>query len=257
MSTHPVRLDALAQHLDDYLAVSEISDYGPNGIQVAGRSEIRKLVTGVSACQALFDRAHQVGADSILVHHGIFWDGMPYPLVGLQYRRVRTLVEHRLSLLAYHLPLDRHGEVGNNAVAVERLGLIEREPFGVHQGVAIGFRARLPEPIPFSALLERLGELYGQEPLGFATDPEAPVSTIGIISGGAQKELHQAIAAGLDVFVTGEASEWVMNLALESGTRFVSCGHYATERLGVQVLGDHIAERFGLEVEFIDVPNPV
>jgi dinuclear metal center YbgI/SA1388 family protein len=257
MSIPTVDLKTLVSDLASYLAISEVADYGPNGLQVEGNPEIAKLVTGVSACHQLFVRARETGADAILVHHGIFWDGMPYPLTGIQYRRVRQLIDGDMSLLAYHLPLDRHLEVGNNAVAARRLGLVDIQPFGLSKGVAIGVRGTLPEPLAFSNLLEKLGELYGQVPLGFARDPAEPVSTVGIISGGAQKELHQAIDAGLDVFITGEASEWVMNLSLESGTRFVSAGHYATERFGVQVLGEYIERRYGIEVEFIDVPNPV
>ncbi|MBZ0088831.1 MAG: Nif3-like dinuclear metal center hexameric protein, partial [Thermoanaerobaculia bacterium] len=140
MSISTVGLQTLASDLASYLAISEVADYGPNGIQVEGNPEITKLVTGVSACQELFVRAREAGADAVLVHHGIFWDGMPYPLTGLQYRRVRELIDGEMSLLAYHLPLDRHLEVGNNAVAAQRLGLVEIQPFGLSKGVAIGVR---------------------------------------------------------------------------------------------------------------------
>jgi dinuclear metal center YbgI/SA1388 family protein len=249
-------LSELAAYLDRYLEVSAVEDYGPNGVQVEGRREVRRLATGVSACQELFTRAHAWGADSVLVHHGLFWEGMPYQLTGVQFRRVAQLIEAGMSLLAYHLPLDRHPEAGNNALAARALGLEALAPFGIHRGVTIGFLGSLPEPVSFHQLLERCAALYDQHPLGFSAD-DGPVSTVGIISGGAQKELHQAIAAGLDAFITGEASEWVMNLARESGTRFVAAGHYATERLGVQALGEHLAERFGIEAEFFDIPNPV
>jgi dinuclear metal center YbgI/SA1388 family protein len=251
-----VTLGALASYLDRYLEVAGVSDYGPNGLQVEGRERVRRLATGVSACRELFTRAREWRADSVLVHHGLFWQGMPYSLTGVQYRRVAELMRSEISLLAYHLPLDRHPEVGNNAVAARALGLEGLAPFGVHAGTAIGYRGAFPEPLPFTEVLARCERLYGQRPLAFAGRPSA-VSTVGIVSGGAQKELHQAIAEGLEVFITGEASEWVMNVALESGTHFVAAGHYATERLGVQALGAHLAERFGLEVEFIDVPNPV
>ena len=229
-----IDLGILAAYLDDYLEVGAVQDYGPNGVQVEGRAEVRRLALGVSACQELFVRAREWEADSILVHHGIFWSGMPYQLTGVQYRRVAELVRSDTSLLAYHLPLDRHAEVGNNAVAARALGLEELEPFGMHDGVGIGWRGAFPEPVPFSDLLSRCEELYGQSPLAFASTPSA-VSSVGIVSGGAQKDFYQAIAAGLEVFVTGEVSEWVMNLARESGRplhRRRSLRHRAPGRAG-------------------------
>jgi dinuclear metal center YbgI/SA1388 family protein len=246
----------LVAYLDRYLHAHEGADYGPNGLQVEGRREIRKVITGVSACQELFERARQAEADAVLVHHGIFWTGMPYPLTGMQYRRVAELIAGNINLLAYHLPLDRHSEVGNNAVAARALGLLELEPFGDHKGHPVGFKGRFPEPVPAPELVRRTHDFYRQEPLAFLSGPEQ-VSTLGIISGGAQKELYTAIDQGLDGFLTGEVSEWVMNLAQENQIHFLACGHYATERCGIQALGEHIAQAFDLDVEFIDVPNPV
>jgi dinuclear metal center YbgI/SA1388 family protein len=247
--------DALVSHLDEYLD-SRGRDYGPNGLQVEGREEIRKVVTGVSACRELFVRAREAGADAVLVHHGLFWEGMPRTLTGFQYRRVAELIRGEMSLLAYHLPLDRHAEVGNNALAGRQLGLADLEPFGLHEGLPIGFKGRFPSPIPTAELVERCRQVYGQEPLAFLSGPD-PVRSLGIISGGAQRELYDAIADGLDAYITGEVSEWVMNVARETGIHYLAAGHYATERLGVRALGEHLAERFGIEAEFIDVPNPV
>jgi dinuclear metal center YbgI/SA1388 family protein len=248
--------DELVRYLDDYLDPDGSSDYGPNGLQVEGRAEVGRVVTGVSACAELFDRAAAAGADAVLVHHGIFWRGMPYELTGYQHRRVAALLGAGLNLIAYHLPLDRHPEVGNNAVAARAFGLEGLEPFALHEGLPTGFHGRFPEPIPADDLVARARRIYGQQPLAFTAGPD-PVATLGIVSGGAQRELHQAIAAGLDAYLTGEASEWVMNVAREAGIHYLAAGHYATERLGVKALGDHLAERFGLEVEFVDVPNPV
>lgn len=246
----------LVAHLDDFLEVDEVSDHGPNGLQVEGPERIEKLVVGVSACRELFERAVELGAQAVMVHHGIFWDGMPYPLTGVQYGRVADLVRNDLALLAYHLPLDRHAEVGNNAVAARRLGLVDLEPFGTHGGTEIGWRGRLPEPVTAEDFVAAIRKLYDREPLVLGDGPD-PLSTVGIISGGAQKEIHQAIAAGLDAFVTGEVSEWVTNLAREAGIHYLSAGHYATEVPGIRALGDYVAERFGIEVEWVDVPNPV
>lgn len=246
----------LVGYLDAYLEAGAVADYGPNGLQVEGAARVRRLVTGVSACQELFVRARERGADAVLVHHGLFWSGQPAPLVGVAYRRVAELVRGGLALLAYHLPLDRHAEVGNNALAARALGLGELQPFATHQGVAIGWRGTLAEQIPARELAARCGELYGQPPL-LLGDGDRAVRRVGIVSGGAQREFPQAIAAGLDAYVTGEASEWVTNLARESGVAYLAAGHYATERLGVRALGEHLAARFGIAAEFVDVPNPV
>jgi len=250
-----IACDALVSYLDQYLD-SRGRDYGPNGLQVEGKEEIRKIVTGVSSCHELFVRAREAGADAVLVHHGLFWEGMPRTLTGFQYRRVAELIRGEMSLIAYHLPLDRHPEVGNNAVAGREIGLSDLEPFGLHEGLPIGFKGRFPESISAAELTARCRRVYGQEPLAFLNGPD-PLSTLGIISGGAQRELHDAIADGLDAYITGEVSEWVMNVAREAGIHYIAAGHYATERLGIRALGEHLREKFGIEAEFIDVPNPV
>lgn len=246
----------LIAYLDELLDAQRGRDYGPNGLQVEGREEIRKIVTGVSACHELFVRAREAEADAVLVHHGIFWDGMPRILTGVQYRRVAELIRGDLNLIAYHLPLDRHPELGNNVLAAKELGLKSLEPFGQHEGLPIGFKGHFPFPVDTTELVERCQKVYVQEPLTFLAGPD-PVHTVGIISGGAQRELYQAIAEGLDAYITGEVSEWVMNIAREAGIHYLACGHYATERLGIRALGEHLAGRFGVEAEFIDVPNPV
>jgi dinuclear metal center YbgI/SA1388 family protein len=248
--------DQLIRYLDDYLEADRGSDYGPNGLQVEGRAEVRRVATGVSACEELFRRAAEAGADAVMVHHGIFWRGMSRTLTGVQHRRVAALLRADLNLVAYHLPLDRHPVVGNNAVAARAFGLEGLAPFALHEGLPTGFSGRFPAPIPAAELVDRCRRIYGQEPLHFATGPD-PVGSLGIVSGGAQREFHQAIAAGLDAYLTGEASEWVMNVAREAGVHYLAAGHYASERLGIRALGEHLAERFGLAVEFIDVPNPV
>lgn len=248
--------DDLVAYLDELLDSPRQPDFGPNGLQVEGRSEVRKVVTAVSACREVFARAAAAGADAVLVHHGLFWNGMPYVLTGVQHGRVAALIENGLSLLAYHLPLDRHPELGNNALAARAFGLVEIAPFAPYEGEPIGFAGRFPEPIAAAELVARCERVYGQPPLAFAAGPD-PVRSLGIVSGGAQKELWEAVAAGLDAYVTGEASEWVMNVAREAGVHYLAAGHYATERLGVRALGEHLAERFGIEAEFVDVPNPV
>jgi len=251
-----VPLADLAAYLDGLLDAKSGRDYGPNGLQVEGRSEVRKVVTGVSACRELFVRAREAEADTVLVHHGLFWEWGPNQLTCFHFERVAELVRSGMSLLAYHLPLDRHAGLGNNAIAARHFGLIDLAPFALHEGLPVGWKGRFPEPVSPERLAALCREVYGQEPLAFLSGP-SPVATLGIVSGGAQKELYDAISEGLDAYLTGEVSEWVMNVAREAGIHYLAAGHYATERLGVQVLGDHLRERFGLEVEFIDVPNPV
>lgn len=246
----------LVAHLDQLLDAQRGRDYGPNGLQVEGRETIRKVVTGVSACEELFVRARALGADAVLVHHGLFWDGMPRVLTGFQYRRVAELVRGEINLIAYHLPLDRHAGLGNNALAAREFGLADITPFALHEGLPVGFSGRFPEPVPAAELVARCRRIFGQEPLSFLHGPD-PVRTLGLVSGGAQRELYQAIAGGLDAYLTGEVSEWVMNVAREARIHYLAAGHYATERLGIRALGEHLAETFGLAVEFVDVPNPV
>jgi len=255
MSASVSRHDLVA-YLDQYLDATRGRDYGPNGLQIEGREKIRKVVTGVSSCHELFVRAREAGADAVLVHHGLFWDGMPRTLIGFQFRRVSELIRGEMSLLAYHLPLDRHPEIGNNALACRAFGLDGMEPFGIHEGLPVGYKGRFPEPITAMELEGRCRRIYGQEPLAFLSGPD-PVKSLGIISGGAQGELYQAIGEGLDAYITGEVSEWVMNVCREAGIHYLAAGHYATERLGIRALGEHVAEKFGIEAEFIDVPNPV
>ena len=246
----------LAQWLDNLLETKDWKDFGPNGLQVEGCRPVRRLVTGVSACQSLFQESAAWDADAVLVHHGLFWEGAPRVLTGIQYHRVATLIQGGIALLAYHLPLDAHHEFGNNALAARSLGLMKTQPFGQFQGCPIGFRGEFEVPIVVSELHHRCEKVFGQKPLIQGDGPKF-IRTLGLISGSAEKELHQAIEAGLDAYLTGESTEWVMNVAHEAGIHFVAAGHYATERLGVRQLGELIKKEFGIETRFIDVPNPV
>jgi dinuclear metal center YbgI/SA1388 family protein len=243
-------INDLIGHLDALLNPSAFDDYGPNGLQVPGKAEIRTVVTGVSASVDLFERAASQAADLVLVHHGLFW-GATGPVDHQLKRRLKLLFDHDIALAAYHLPLDAHPEVGNNALLAEAIGATEPEPF-----VGIGVRAKLPGIAP-EDLRARVREATGgREPLAFLAGPD-PVTTIGIVSGGAAKHLDDAIAAGLDAFVTGEPREPVMNDAREAKIHFLAAGHYATETFGVRALGDRLAAEFGIRHVFADVPNPI
>jgi dinuclear metal center YbgI/SA1388 family protein len=250
-----VSRDELIGYLDDYLLVQEFRDYGPQGLQVEGRAEVRKVVTAVSSSLELFRRAAEEEADLILVHHGLLWDRDSRLVRGAFRERLATLLRHDINLAGYHLCLDAHPEVGNNALAVRGLGLTDIQPWCEEGGVGIGFRGR-GEPAGASEWLRRINEFYGSDSLAFLYGPE-PVRSIGVISGGAQRQIQDALAAGLDLYVTGEVSEFVMHTAKEGGIHFVAAGHYNTERIGIRALGEHVAERFGLDVQFIDLPNPV
>ena len=248
-------LDELLAHLDELLAPGEYDDYGPNGLQVPGAAEVTTVVTGVSAHRELFERAREAGAQLVLCHHGILWGGNP-ALTRPAAARLRVLLEADMSLAAYHLPLDAHPEVGNNALICQALGLEQDGRFAEHRGRPIGIVGRAPEPVPFEDLRERCRTVFGQEPFVWDAGP-ASVRTVGVVSGGAAGDLSEAVALGLDAFLTGEPAEFAMADAREGGVHFIAAGHYASETFGIRRLGDLLAERFGVEHRFIEVPNPV
>jgi dinuclear metal center YbgI/SA1388 family protein len=238
------------------LEPERFEDYGPNGLQVPGREEVETIATGVSAHLQLFELAAAEKADLLLVHHGIFWGTGPGPIDVPLKRRLQVLFDADISLAAYHLPLDAHLEVGNNALLAHALGADEVGPFAKHRGQPIGVIAELPGPIPASDLFERTREATEREPLVFDAGPER-VGRIAIVSGAGADHLGEAAAAGAEAFITGEPAERSMAQARELGLHFIAAGHYATETFGVRRLGELLAERFGLRQVFLDVPNPV
>jgi dinuclear metal center YbgI/SA1388 family protein len=249
--------DQLVAYLDDLLEVESLQDVGVNGLQVAGRQEIERLATAVSASAELFSQAADWEADAVLVHHGLLWRGDDPPRVTGSFRqRLRLLIEHDLNLIAYHLPLDKHPAHGNAAVLARALGLEQLEPFGSFGGVPLGVAGVFPEPLPAEDLFVLLRQVCGQEPQIFPGGPER-VASVGIVTGGAPTAFDEAVAAGLDAYITGEAREWVLHRATEDGVHFIAAGHYATERFGVRSVGEFLAKRFDLEVRFFDLPNPV
>jgi dinuclear metal center YbgI/SA1388 family protein len=250
-------IDNIIAYLDELLSPASFHDYGPNGLQVPGPDQIQTIVTGVSAGAELFERAAERGADLVLVHHGLFWTGAPLALTPSAKRRLQLLFEHDMALAAYHLPLDGHPEVGNNALIAAGLGCASREPFALHKGMPIGVSGRFEgDGIAADELVGRVRELTGREPLAFLDGP-ARVRTIAIVSGAGSDYLGDAVAAGHDAFLTGEPAERVMTHAREEGIHFLAAGHYATETFGVRRLGELLAERFGVVQHFVDVPNPI
>jgi dinuclear metal center YbgI/SA1388 family protein len=248
--------DEIIAYLDELLDVGAFSDYGPNGLQVPGAEQVSLVVTGVSAQRELFERAAAEGAQLVLCHHGLFWDFHPRSIGPAMKERLRILFDADISLAAYHLPLDAHPEVGNNALICQALGLERSEPFSEHKGRAIGFVGRSAEGVPFAELRARCAEALGREPFVFDCGPEL-VHSVGIVSGGAESSFGEAIERGLDAFLTGEVAEHVMAEAREGGVHYIGGGHYATERFGIQRLGDVVAERFRIEHRFVEIPNPI
>lgn len=251
------RLEEINAWLDELLEPQAFTDYCPNGLQVPGTPEVERVVTGVSGGLELFERAAGVGADMVLVHHGIFWGAGPQAVDRLTYPRLKLLIEQEISLLAYHLPLDGHPQVGNNALLADAIGATTQEPFALHEGRPIGIEASFAGGIGRDELVQRVtGAVGGREPLVFP-EGSGTVERVGIVSGAGASYLADAIAAGLDAFITGEPAERVMNEATEAGITFVAAGHYATETFGVRRLGEMLSEQFGVAHEFVDVPNPV
>jgi dinuclear metal center YbgI/SA1388 family protein len=248
-----MKREDLVEYLDELLQPARFRDYCPNGLQVEGRPEVSRLVAGVTASQALLDAALACGADTVLVHHGYFWKGEDGRVTGIRRQRLATLLGHEINLLAYHLPLDAHPELGNNAQLAARLGWLPEGRFGEQD---IAWSGRLAEPTSCAELSLQLEQVLGRPAL-LIGDPARSVRRIGWCSGGAQGYLEQAVALGLDAYVSGEISEQTVHLARESGVAYFACGHHATERYGVQALAGHLASRFGLACEFVDIANPV
>lgn len=247
-----IERDTLLSHLHQMLEADRFKDYGPNGLQVEGKARIHKVVTGVTASLALIEAAVAEGADALLVHHGLFWRGQDGRVTGWMRQRLATLLKHDINLIAYHLPLDAHASLGNNAQWGQRLGWVADARFGDQD---LGFIGPAPSGLSFDVLVQQLRQVMGREVTGVAGDGR-PLRRVAWCSGGAQSYFEQAIAAGADAFLTGEISEPQAHHARETGVAFVACGHHASERWGVQAVGEHLAQRMGVAHTFIDLPNP-
>lgn len=247
-----IHRDEFGVQVHALLEADRFRDYGPNGLQVEGRSEIRKLVSGVTASLALIEAAAREGADAILVHHGLFWRGQDGRVTGWMKRRLQVLLGHEINLYAYHLPLDAHPQWGNNAQLGLKLKLSVEGRFGEQD---LGFLGVPAQPLTVAALSALLQYRLGRAPVVVEGDGR-PLRRLAWCTGGAQGYFEAAIAAGADAFLTGEISEPQAHYARETGVAYFACGHHATERFGVAALGAHLAERFGLEHQFIDIDNP-
>lgn len=254
MNDRSVDRDALAKHLASTLDINRFRDYCPNGLQVEGRQHISHLVTGVTASMALLEAAQAAGADAVLVHHGYFWRGEDARVIGSHQRRLKLLLANDINLFAYHLPLDAHPLMGNNAQLGARLGLAASSRFGEQDLGWLGSAAASLHCV--GDLAHLIEQVLGRAPLVIG-DASQAIGTIGWCSGAAQQSLADAIAAGANTYLSGEISEQTVHLARESGVAYLACGHHATERYGVQALGEYLAQQFGIRHQFIDIPNPV
>lgn len=244
--------DALCQELSLLLNVDQFQDYCPNGLQVEGKAQIRKLATAVTASQAAIDAAVAWGADALLVHHGFFWRNESANIIGAKANRIRALMKSDLNLFAYHLPLDAHQTLGNNAQLATHLDLVD-DGFDAKR---IWRTGALAYPLSIEGFIERVRRQLRREPLWLKGSSQE-VSRVAWCTGGAQSYFNQAIDAGVDLFITGEVSESCYHLAQESGVHFLAAGHHATERFGVQALAEYLVEKYDLEHQYIELPNPV
>lgn len=251
-----MNLYELEAYLNKLLNISKFRDYGPNGLQIEGRAEVKRIVTGVTATQELLDAAIEFNADAVLVHHGYFWKNESPVIRGMKKRRIATLLKHDISLFGYHLPLDAHPELGNNAQLAKLLGIEiegvmdERELQGVGN---IGF---LPEPQSLETFGRHVENMLGREPLLIPGGGQ-PIRRIAWCTGGAQGYIQQAFELGADAYLSGEISEHTVHSARENGIHYIAAGHHATERYGIKALGEYLAERFDFEHAFLDMNNPV
>jgi len=248
----------LSEYLQQCLQPERFEDYCPNGLQVEGRPRVTRLATGVTACQRFLDEAIYWGADAVLVHHGYFWRGEAPQIVGMKRRRLAALLANDVSLFAYHLPLDAHPQLGNNACLGRLMGFepASQEPLQPQSSSGVGNVGNLPQAVPVGYLVDKLTQITGRKPLHVG-EPDALVRSVAWCTGAAQDYISAAVTAGADLFVTEEVSEQAVHIAREEGIQFIAAGHHATERYGVQAVGEQVAAHFSLQHRFFDVDNPV
>ncbi|ODP98637.1 Nif3-like dinuclear metal center hexameric protein [Salinivibrio kushneri] len=238
------------------LKPDSIKDYSPNGLQVQGRDEIKTIVTGVTACQDLIDAAIEQNADAILVHHGYFWRGEPQQIRGMKYQRIKKLIEYGINLYGYHLPLDIHPTLGNNAQLAKRLGIELLGGLEPDNPVSIPVYGKLSTPMTLAQFEQQVATVLNRAPLVIDGGQQTRIETVGLCTGGAQDFIDLAASQGMDAYLSGEISERTTFSAREQGVHYIAAGHHATERYGVKALGEWIAQQHGLNVHFIDIDNP-
>lgn len=251
-----VTLKALVDYTDSLLSAEQFNDYCPNGLQVEGRPDVQRLVSGVTASLELLEAAIAAEADAILVHHGYFWKGEDECITGMKRQRLQRLLETGTSLLAWHLPLDAHPQLGNNTQLARVLGFECVGYFGNDSGMQLAQYGELSRPMNGPALAQHIQERLDRAPLHIP-GRQALIQTVGWCTGAAQSYIEAAVEQGLDAFISGEISEQTVHVVRECGIHYFAAGHHATERFGVRALGEHLAEHFGITHQFVDIDNPV
>lgn len=251
MNTDKVKTKQLIDYCNNLLQIEQFNDYCPNGLQVEGKSQISKIITGVTASQALINKAIASNADAILVHHGFFWKGENPVITGIKYHRIKALMDHNINLLAYHLPLDAHPLVGNNQLLAKSLKLKNIDSFGNQQLALIG----QVKASTGKYLAVKLEKLLDRKPLHIAANKK--IKKLALCTGAAQSFIGDAIEQGADAFISGEISENTVHIARENNIHYFAAGHHATERLGVIAMAKNIADKFSIDCQFIDCDNPV
>jgi len=243
----------LEQIINNFLQISLYKDFSPNGLQIEGQKEVKKIITGVTACQLLLDEAVKANADTILVHHGYFWKNEPVTITGIKAKRIRTLLTHNINLYSYHLPLDGHDTLGNNALLATNLGIIKDTRKDVTD---LLFKGSLIKPTTAIQFKENIAKTLGHNVLFCGDNASTIIKRVAWCSGGGQDYIEEAALQGFDAFITGEVSERTIHIAREYGINFYAAGHHATERYGIKALGQWLAENHALEVIFVDIENP-
>lgn len=248
--------DELTRYLNDYLACTNFNDYAPNGLQIEGTPSIKRICTAVTASYDVIEKAIDLNADALLVHHGYFWRGEDPAITGMKHKRIAQLIKHDLNLYAYHLPLDCHPVIGNNACIGQRLEVLDVQMHPAGKTANLLWTGALHTPITIRQLSERVGGILNREPLCIKGSTKL-VQRLAWCTGGAQDFIEDAYRLGVDAYLSGEISERTYYQAKELGIHYLSCGHHATERYGIQALGEHLVEKFNLVHQFIDNLNPV
>lgn len=250
-------LKVIVDYCNDLLRVNDFKDYCPNGLQVEGRGQINKIICGVTACQALIDIAIEKQADAILVHHGYFWKNEDPVITGIKRKRIQSLLENGINLLAYHLPLDAHEQLGNNVTLAQKLNMqvVESGLQGETQGLL--WSGRLAQQLSAGDFALHIEAGLGRAPLHLPDAVNKPINKVAWCTGGAQHYIEEAAAMGMDAYISGEVSEQTFHLAQELNIHYFAAGHHATESYGVQALGAHLMEKFDVQTEFVDIANPV
>lgn len=256
MGARLIQQQNLTKYINQLLQVELFQDYCPNGLQIEGRQTIKTIVTGVTACQDLIDQACYLKADALLVHHGYFWRGEPQPIVGIKQRRIKSLLANDINLYAYHLPLDAHPEYGNNAQLAKRLEIVIDDRMTIDNNPNIFYYGRFTKPKTAAEVTDLVTTQLHREPLYIGVGDQS-INRIAWCTGAAQDFIDYAIELNCEAFITGEVSERTYHIAREQGLHFFACGHHATERYGIQSLGEHLALEFDLEHHFVDIDNPI